>query len=273
MNSSAISQRHHGSRTVACRVRRVPSSRSQRLHSRPTPANVGYRHAKTRPAAAVTDVRQKLSGRTVRRDLEFAAVGIRMAELMSPLDHRKAEREQGWSASAGRGVDRRRCPLLPERSSLSGRVVRPNRPVSVLTAMTRWVWPVALTGRWCSGHAGRREDPRRDVATSRCRTHRRRLASSAVVCASTCDGLRRTDAIRRDRAETTITAAPVEESGASAPAGTRRTGRAGAVGRQAGTTGGALTCSKTAVRSLPHAAAPKQDPPLGRAGRTPGPGT
>ena len=32
----------------------------------------------------------------LRRDLPFAAVGLRMAQLMSPLDHSKAERELGW---------------------------------------------------------------------------------------------------------------------------------------------------------------------------------
>ncbi len=37
-----------------------------------------------------------LAARLLRRDLPFAYVGIRMAELMSPLDHGKAERELGW---------------------------------------------------------------------------------------------------------------------------------------------------------------------------------
>ncbi|BCK56158.1 hypothetical protein NWFMUON74_39300 [Nocardia wallacei] len=37
-----------------------------------------------------------LAARLLRRDLPFAAVGIRMAELMSPLDHSKATRELGW---------------------------------------------------------------------------------------------------------------------------------------------------------------------------------
>ena len=38
-----------------------------------------------------------LAARLLRRDLPFAYVGIRMAELMSPLDHGKAERELGWT--------------------------------------------------------------------------------------------------------------------------------------------------------------------------------
>jgi dihydroflavonol-4-reductase len=38
-----------------------------------------------------------LAARVLRRDLPFAYVGIRMAELMSPLDHGKAERELGWT--------------------------------------------------------------------------------------------------------------------------------------------------------------------------------
>lgn len=37
-----------------------------------------------------------LAARLLRRDLPFAAVGLAMAELMSPLDHGKAERELGW---------------------------------------------------------------------------------------------------------------------------------------------------------------------------------
>ncbi|MCV7381237.1 NAD-dependent dehydratase [Mycobacterium alsense] len=37
-----------------------------------------------------------LMARVLRRDLPFAYAGIRMAELMSPLDHGKAERELGW---------------------------------------------------------------------------------------------------------------------------------------------------------------------------------
>jgi dihydroflavonol-4-reductase len=37
-----------------------------------------------------------LAARVLRRDLPFAAVGIKMAELMSPLDNSKARRELGW---------------------------------------------------------------------------------------------------------------------------------------------------------------------------------
>lgn len=36
------------------------------------------------------------AARILRRDLKFAVAGMRMAELMSPLDHSKAERELGW---------------------------------------------------------------------------------------------------------------------------------------------------------------------------------
>lgn len=42
------------------------------------------------------------AGRLLGRDLPFAVVGLRMAELMSPLDHGKAERELGWTPT---GVD------------------------------------------------------------------------------------------------------------------------------------------------------------------------
>lgn len=37
-----------------------------------------------------------LAARLLRRDLPFAYAGARMAELMSPLDHGKAEHELGW---------------------------------------------------------------------------------------------------------------------------------------------------------------------------------
>jgi nucleoside-diphosphate-sugar epimerase len=37
-----------------------------------------------------------LAARLLKRDLPFAAVGLKMAELMSPLDHGKATRELGW---------------------------------------------------------------------------------------------------------------------------------------------------------------------------------
>lgn len=43
-------------------------------------------------AAHANDFASKL----LRRDLPFAVVGLRMAQLMSPLDHGKAERELGW---------------------------------------------------------------------------------------------------------------------------------------------------------------------------------
>ena len=37
-----------------------------------------------------------LAARVLRKDLMLAEVGMEMAELMSPLDHSKAERELGW---------------------------------------------------------------------------------------------------------------------------------------------------------------------------------
>lgn len=43
-------------------------------------------------AAGVND----FAARLLRRDFKFARVGLKMAELMSPLDHSKAERELGW---------------------------------------------------------------------------------------------------------------------------------------------------------------------------------
>ena len=37
-----------------------------------------------------------LAAKLLRRDLKFAAIGLRAAQLMGPVDHSKAERELGW---------------------------------------------------------------------------------------------------------------------------------------------------------------------------------
>ena len=56
------------------------------------PPRIGIPMAALRAGARVNDALARL----LRRDLPFAYAGIRMAELMSPLDHGKAERELGW---------------------------------------------------------------------------------------------------------------------------------------------------------------------------------
>jgi nucleoside-diphosphate-sugar epimerase len=56
------------------------------------PPRIGIPMAALRAGARVND----LMARLLRRDLPFAYAGMRMAELMSPLDHSKAERELGW---------------------------------------------------------------------------------------------------------------------------------------------------------------------------------
>jgi nucleoside-diphosphate-sugar epimerase len=56
------------------------------------PPRIGIPMAALRAGARANDVMARL----LRRDLLFAYAGIRMAELMSPLDHGKAERELGW---------------------------------------------------------------------------------------------------------------------------------------------------------------------------------
>lgn len=53
---------------------------------------IGIPMSALRAGARVNDAAAHLLG----RDLPFAYVGMRMAELMSPLDHGKAERELGW---------------------------------------------------------------------------------------------------------------------------------------------------------------------------------
>ena len=57
-----------------------------------TPPRIGIPMLVLRAGARVND----LMARLLRRDLPFAYTGMRMAELMSPLDHSKAERELGW---------------------------------------------------------------------------------------------------------------------------------------------------------------------------------
>lgn len=54
---------------------------------------IGIPMSVLRAGARVNDAAAVL----LRRDLPFAYVGIRMAEVMSPLDHGKAERELGWT--------------------------------------------------------------------------------------------------------------------------------------------------------------------------------
>ncbi len=56
------------------------------------PPRLGIPMPVLRAGARVND----LMARLLRRDLPFAYAGMRMAELMSPLDHSKAERELGW---------------------------------------------------------------------------------------------------------------------------------------------------------------------------------
>ena len=55
------------------------------------PPCIGIPMPLLRAGARVNDVLARL----LRRDLPFAYVGMRMADLMSPLDHAKAERELG----------------------------------------------------------------------------------------------------------------------------------------------------------------------------------
>ncbi|TAM67407.1 NAD-dependent epimerase/dehydratase family protein [Mycobacterium sp.] len=57
------------------------------------PPRIGIPMSVLRAGARINDLAARLS----RRDLPFAYAGIRMAELMSPLDHGKATRELGWT--------------------------------------------------------------------------------------------------------------------------------------------------------------------------------
>ncbi len=78
-----ISDRYMSTREVHDIAARAVGRRPPRI---PMPMAV------MRGGARVNDLAARLLG----RDLPFAYVGARMAELMSPLDHSKAERELGW---------------------------------------------------------------------------------------------------------------------------------------------------------------------------------
>ncbi|WP_330252843.1 NAD-dependent epimerase/dehydratase family protein [Nocardia sp. NBC_00565] len=56
-----------------------------------------------------------LAAHLVNRDLPFATVGLRMAELMSPLDHGKAERELGWKPEPVENSIRRAAEFFKHR--------------------------------------------------------------------------------------------------------------------------------------------------------------
>ncbi len=63
-------------------------------------------------AAYANDAASKL----LRRDLQFAVVGLRMAQLMSPLDHGKAERELGWKPEPVEDSIRRAARFFVEQA-------------------------------------------------------------------------------------------------------------------------------------------------------------
>lgn len=57
------------------------------------PPRIGVPLPVLRAGARLNDA----AARVLRRDLPFAYAGIRMAEVMPPLDHSRAERELGWT--------------------------------------------------------------------------------------------------------------------------------------------------------------------------------
>ena len=76
------------------------------------PPRVGIPMPVLRAGARVNDVAARLLG----RDLPFAYVGMRMAELMSPLDHGKAQRELGWTPEPVEDSIRRAAVFFASRS-------------------------------------------------------------------------------------------------------------------------------------------------------------
>ncbi len=73
---------------------------------------IGIPMSALRAGARVNDALARL----LRRDLPFAYAGIRMAELMSPLDHSKAERELGWKPEPVEDSIRRAAVFFASRS-------------------------------------------------------------------------------------------------------------------------------------------------------------
>ena len=72
-------------------VREINSIAAEAVGRRPP--RLGIPLPVLKAAARINDVAARVLG----RDLPLAYAGIRMAELMSPLDHTKAQRELGWT--------------------------------------------------------------------------------------------------------------------------------------------------------------------------------
>ncbi|MFZ0835615.1 MAG: NAD-dependent epimerase/dehydratase family protein [Mycobacterium sp.] len=64
-----------------------------------------------------------LAARLLRRDLKFAVVGLRTAQLMGPIDHSKAERELGWHPRPVEESIRKAALFFKEQAA--GRATRP----------------------------------------------------------------------------------------------------------------------------------------------------
>jgi dihydroflavonol-4-reductase len=77
------------------------------------PPRIGLAMPVLYAAAHANDLAAKL----LRRDLKFAAVGLRTAELMGPVDHGKAERELGWTPRPVRDSIRAAARFFNEQHS------------------------------------------------------------------------------------------------------------------------------------------------------------
>ena len=64
-----------------------------------------------------------IAAKLLRRDLMFAAVGLRTAQLMGPVDHSKAERELGWHPRPVEDSIRKAAVFFKERAA--GRAIPP----------------------------------------------------------------------------------------------------------------------------------------------------
>lgn len=58
-----------------------------------------------------------LAARILKRDLPFAVAGVELADVMSPLDHGKAERELGWHPEPVRDAIRRGARFFADQNA------------------------------------------------------------------------------------------------------------------------------------------------------------
>ncbi len=87
-----------------------------------------------------------LAAGLLRRDLPFAVAGMRMAELMSPLDHSKAVRELGWQPQPVEQSIRAAATFFTQNTGASPDLAHRCR---LLGSGQRLAWPTSRRSRGC----------------------------------------------------------------------------------------------------------------------------